>query len=147
MARVRTDPFIISFISICNVLFFCFVLLVKGKDHGLGEQLLNLLQALTGTEGETTFVRDMGFNFPLLTALDGVRSKLYAIPPPPPCAINCSPRNVWNVRGGAWCYGMQGRHALRLGGGHHPVPVRHRLGERRSRGRFVGRATCRLCRV
>jgi hypothetical protein len=50
----------------------------KGKDnHGLADQLLNLLQALTGTEGETTFIRDIGFNFPLLETLESVRSKLY----------------------------------------------------------------------
>jgi hypothetical protein len=53
----------------------------KGKDnHGLADQLLNLLQALTGTEGETTFIRDIGFNFPLLETLESVRSKLYLSP-------------------------------------------------------------------
>ncbi len=57
----------------------------KGKDnHGLADQLLNLLQALTGTEGETTFIRDIGFNFPLLETLASVRSKLYRRPAPLP---------------------------------------------------------------
>jgi hypothetical protein len=52
----------------------------KGTDAGLAEQLLNLLQALTSTEGETTFVRDVGFNFPLLDTLERARPKLYASP-------------------------------------------------------------------
>lgn len=47
-----------------------------GNDHDAGEHLLNLLQTLTSTEGEATFIRDIGLNFKLLETLESVRSHL-----------------------------------------------------------------------
>lgn len=62
---------------------FLIFLLGKGKavkeQHNAGEQLLSLLQLLTSIESETSFVRDMCYNFNLLETLESIRPHVYAV--------------------------------------------------------------------
>lgn len=54
----------------------------SGQNKDLAEQLLDLLQNLTCVEAETSFIRDMGFNFELLETLENARSHMYVAASP-----------------------------------------------------------------